>query len=103
MNAAKSTTSTVPGYRRLSPRQTADALGITVDQVMLVSAKGGRYFDPSFPQRVGGTFAEVEVMALKKAHGDGAKQDTSPTASPPVATTNPPSNRPIADRRTPHV
>jgi hypothetical protein len=100
MSVAKSTTSPVPGNRRLTPRQTADALGLTINKVMLVSAKGGKYFDFSFPPMHRGTFDEVEVLARKKVQEDGAKQSISLPGAPPVAANNPlPDRRTVSERR----
>jgi hypothetical protein len=99
----KTLSTTQSGLRRLPPRQTADVLGITVNQVMLFSAKGGRFFDPSFPPRVGGTFSEEAVNAFKQAQEHGAKQGTSPTAPPSVATTDQSDRRATSDRRMPRV
>jgi hypothetical protein len=71
---------------------------------MLFSAKGGRFFDPSFPPRVGGTFDAAAISAWKKVHEDGAKQNATPTAPPPVATNDQRDRRSAAaDRRAPHV
>lgn len=67
-------------HRRLTPRQTADVLGITVDQVMRLSAKGGRFFDPTFPPMHRGAFDETAVM---KARDNRAAQSSTPAASPP--------------------
>ncbi len=84
MSTVKSTTSPVPGNGRLTPRQIADVLEITVDQVMRNSAKGGRFFSPSFPPMHRGTFAADDVAIYKQRKDDLAKPaDASPATSPP--------------------
>jgi hypothetical protein len=85
----------VPG-RRLTPRQSADVLGLTVNQVVFISATGGRYFDPSFPPMHRGTFDEAGILAWKKVRDDRANASISPTGAP----ASPPRDRRTTPDRT---
>ena len=62
---------TQSGLRRLSPRQTAAAIGTNLGHLVLLRAKGSMLFDPTFPPMVDQTFDEAAISAWKKRRDEG--------------------------------
>jgi hypothetical protein len=94
MSAAKSTSSTVPGNGRLTARETAAAIGTNLGGVLRLHS------DPLFPRRgIAGSYDKAGVLGWIKNRDS---QTSTPTA-PPTITANPPRDRRVTDRRSPHV
>lgn len=80
--------------RRLTHREIAATLGITLGELARLRSKGSRQYDPTFPLPVGGLFIEAETLAWKKS-----KEVQIPTP-PPSSTTHTFDRRNgVADRR----
>jgi len=77
---------------RLSMQETATVLEISLGRMVMLRARGSKFFDPEFPVPNKGEFLESEVLAYKNRRF---------TASPRVAPiTPPPDRRADIDRRT---
>lgn len=79
--------------RRLTPREVAATLGITLGELTKLRFKGSRQHDSTLPLQVGGFFIEAEILAWKKS------KEIAAAPSPSAVTPTYDRRNGVADRR----
>lgn len=73
--------STLPRDIRLTDQQTVHLIGTNYGEILKLTARGGKYFDPTFPPRENGTRSANAVLAWLATRDAKVAPAAAPTQS----------------------